>query len=121
MRENACAIQPLPSERVVREGGQEAPGNFLREEGSETGTAQQLRHLSRVAEGVRQPEGGVCGVEPELALEEQLAVEHLADQTLAAGQVGVRLHPAATDRDEATSRDCAAHAFEQLRVVLLEP
>ncbi len=79
---------------------------------------QDLRQRAGIAEHVRQPEHPA--VDAELVLEELLAVHELADQALAAGDVGIGLDPHAAIGDDVARLDRGFKALVQLGVVLLE-
>ena len=79
------------------------PGELLGEEAVDPGAAHDLRQLAVVAEHVGVPELACSGA-PKLALEEALAVQELAHQRLADGQVAVGLDPRSADRHPAARR-----------------
>ena len=93
--EHLRAVDPLPRERVVRRRVEPVPRELLGEEAADPGAAHDLRELAVVAEHVRVPE--LAAAAAELALEEPLAVQELADERLARRQVAVRLDPRAAD------------------------
>ena len=93
--EHLGAVDPLPHERVVRRRVEPVPRELLGEEAPDPGAAHDLRELAVVAEDVGVPE--LAAAAPELALEEPLAVQELADERLARRQVAVGLDPRAAD------------------------
>ena len=93
--EHLGAVDPLPHERVVRRRVEPVPRELLCEEAPDPGAAHDLRELAVVAEDVGVPE--LAAAAPELALEEPLAVQELADERLARRQVAVGLDPRAAD------------------------
>ncbi len=98
------AVDALPDEGVVGEGiaAVVGPEDLLRGEVLDAAAAHDLRQRAGVAEDVGQPQQ--LAVDAELLLEEALAVDELADQALAAGDVGVGLDPRRPLRDELARR-----------------
>ena len=78
-----------------------------------------LGQRGRVAEHVGQPD--VVGLDPQFVEVEPLAVDDLADQRLARGDVAVGLDPHAPGRLEASLGDPDLHPLPQLGVVLAHP
>lgn len=93
--------------------------NLLRQEPVHPGLPTQLRHLARLAKGVRQPARRRAPAE--IALEEALAKEKLPDQGFAARDVGVVLDPAAADGVELAGCDFGLDAGPGVGVELFEP
>ena len=108
VREHRRAVDADPAERVVLGRGVAVPGELLGEEAADAGAAHDLRELAVVAEHVGVPEH--LGAAPELLLEEALAVEELAHQRLARGEVAVGLDPRPADREPLAARDPLADA-----------
>ena len=119
VREHLAAVVTLPHERVMVGPVEAVPRELLREEARDAGLAQDLRQLPGVAEGVRAPELAVAPAE--LALEPALAVQELARERLAGGQVAVGLDPAAADGDELPALDRRPDPLPEIRVALLDP
>ena len=103
----------------MREDVDLVPGDLLREEPLEAGPRHQLRQGRGVAEAVRQPDPAAA--DAELAGEEALPVDELADQRLPARHDGVALHPHAAQRQEASLGDGGLDPLIHLGAVLLEP
>src|ERR687897_910137 len=80
---------------------------------------QELGQLAAVAERVRAPE--LAAAEAELLLEEALAVEEVAEQRLAGGEVAIGLDPRAADRDEPTGGDLLPDARPEPGLALADP
>src|SRR4051794_8001714 len=95
------------------------PGELLREETADPGAAHDLWQLAVVAEDIRVPE--LRAAAAELALEEPLSIEKLADERLAGWQVAVRLDPGAADRHPASRIDLADDPRVQVGVAALDP
>ena len=112
VREHGRAVDADPAERVVLRRRVAVPRQLLGEEAGHARAAHELRQLAVVAEHVGVPEHGRAA--PELAREEALAVQELAHERLARGQVAVRLDPAAADGQPAArprpARGCAPTA-----------
>lgn len=114
-----AAVDPLPLEEVVGEGVGLVPGQLGRQEAGDPGTARELRQGTGEAEGIRQP--GDRAAPAEALLEVPLAVQELPHESLSTHHLAVRLDPAPADRLPAPLGESLAHAFEQRRVVLLDP
>ena len=97
--EDLGTIDALPDEGIVGEGiaAVVRPEDLLRGEILDAAAAHNLRHRARIAEDIGQPQQ--FAVHTKLVLEEAFAVDKLADQRLAAGDVGVRLDPRAAFGD----------------------
>ena len=106
VREHRRAVDPDPAEGVVLGRVEPVPRELLREEAVDPGAAHDLRQLAVVAEHVGVPEHARAAAE--LALEEALAVEELAHERLAGGQVAVRLDPRPADREPLPGGDALA-------------
>ncbi len=119
VREHGRAVDADPAERVVLRRRVAVPRQLLGEEAGHARAAHELRQLAVVAEHVGVPEHG--RPPPELAREEALAVQELAHERFARGQVAVRLDPAAADGQPAPGRDLRADALPQLRRARLDP
>ena len=103
----------------MREGVDQAPGELLGREVVHSRFLQDLGQRSGVAEHIRQPQ--IAHVDAELLAEETLALEDLAHQRLAAGDVGVGLHPHAALRLDAARLHLRDDLRPQRRVVLFHP
>src|SRR2546423_9769050 len=112
MCEHLAAVDSLPDEGVVVRLVEAVPRELLRQEARDPRSAQELRQLAVVPERVRRPE--LAAADPELALEEPLAVEELAHERLARRKVEVGLDPAAAGRHELAGRDLRADALPQI-------
>ena len=117
--EHLAAVDPLPGERVVLGRVEAVPRELLREEPRDARLAHELRELAGVAEDVGLPE--LRASPAELALEEALAVQELAGERLARGQVAVGLDPRPADRRPLAARDALADVVPERRVVLADP
>ena len=95
------------------------PRELLREEAVDPRAAHDLRQLAVVAEHVGVPEH--AGAAAELALEEALAVEELAHERLAGGQVAVRLDPRPADREPLPGGDALADPRPQPGRAVADP
>ncbi len=115
VRQDLAAVDPLPREGVVLGAVEAVPRELLGEEARHPGLAHELRQLAGVAEDVGLPELGAAPAQ--LALEEALAVQQLAGERLARGQVAVRLDPRAADRRPLPAGDALADRGEQRRVL----
>jgi hypothetical protein len=104
---------------VVREVVDLVPRDLLREEPARAREPRELRQRRGVAERVRQPD--LLAPVPERLVEVGSALDQLADHRLAAGQVGIGLHPHAADGNHVASRHGGLQPGEQLGLVLLEP
>jgi hypothetical protein len=104
---------------VVGEAVHLVPGDLLGEEVPDPGCRQHLREAGGVPEHVGQPE--VVGVDAELVAEEAPAVDDLADQRLAGGDVAVGLDPHAADHLEAPLGHPLADALPDRRVAVAHP
>ena len=113
------AVDPFPGEGVV--GKRIAvvidPEQLLRGEVSNAAAAHDLWQRCGVAENIRQPEQ--LALHTELLAEEAFAVDELTDQALAAGNVGVWLHPRAALRDPLAARNRLLDAPVKRRVAIL--
>ncbi len=87
VREDACAVEALPRERVVGHAVRLVPRDLLRQEPAGARLPDDLGESGRVAERVGQPH--LRGVDAELLEEEALARDELTGEGLAAGHVGV--------------------------------
>ena len=105
---------PCQRERVVRRRVEAVPGQLLGQEAVDAGAAHDLRQLAVVAEHVGVPE--LAAAAAELALEEALAVQELAHERLARGQVAVGLDPGAADRHPLAGLDVAADPLVEVGV-----
>ena len=119
VREDPGAVDALPPERVVGKPVRLVPGDLLGQEPLVAGQYGELRVRRGVAEGVRQPHA--AGLGTELLEEEPLAVDELARQGLAAGEVAVGLHPHAADGRPLARLHRLGDAAEDLRVTVLHP
>ena len=106
VREHRRAVDPDPAEGVVLGRVEPVPRELLREEAVDAGAAHDLRQLAVVAEHVGVPEHARAAAE--LALEEALAVDELAHERLAGGQVAVGLDPRPADREPLPGGDALA-------------
>jgi len=93
VRPNLSAVHALPDELVVGEGVCRVvlPHDLLRAEVLQPAALHDLGQRRGIAEHIGFPED--LAVDAELVLEEALAVDELADETLAGGDVRVRLDP----------------------------
>ena len=114
-----AAVDPLPGEEVVGEEILLAPVELDGEEAGQPGPAQELRDAAGEAEDVGEPGDGRALAEP--ALEGALAVEELAHERFAAGDLAVRLNPGAADRLPPPLRDPLLDPGEEVWRVLLDP
>ena len=117
--EDGRAVDPFPPERVVGEPVGAVPRQLLGEEPVDPAGRHDPGEAGRVAEHVGDPDLGA--LHAEVLLEEPLAVGDLADQRLAARQVGVGLDPHAADRDPLASGDLVLDALEDGREALAHP
>src|SRR5215217_5651452 len=114
--DDAGAVYTLPDEQVVREVVGLVPVEFVGKEPGHPRAAQELRDAWRVAEGIGKPGYGRPADEP--VLEVALAVEELAGEGLARGDLAVRLDPRAPDRLPPALSDLLFYPREQGGVVL---
>ena len=119
VRDHRGAVDADPAERVVVGRRVAVPGQLLGQEAADAGAAHELRELAVVAEHVGVPEH--LGAAPEFLLEEALAVEELADQRLARGQVAVGLDPRPADRQPLAARDGVLDARVEPRRTVADP
>ena len=117
--DDAGAVYALPLEQVVREVVGLVPVELVGEKAREPRAAQELREAGRVAEGVGEP--GDRAAAAEGVLEVSLAVEELAHEGLAGGDLAVRLDPRASHRLPPALRDPLLYPPEQPGVVVLDP
>ena len=117
--EHLRAVDPLPRERVVRRRVEAIPRELLGEEAADPGAAHDLRELAVVAEHVRVPE--LAAAAAELALEESLALQELAHERLARGQVAVRFDPGAADRHPPAGLGVAEDALVEAGMPRADP
>ena len=114
--EDLRAVDAFPDEGVVREFVVAVPGELLGQEEVEPADAQNLRKLAGVAEDIREPER--ARHDAEFVAEEVHAVEELADEGFAVGQVAVGFHPHAALDFPFALGDGVAHLFEEGGIVL---
>ncbi len=117
--EHAAAVDPLPEEGVAGRLVELVPGELLGEEETDARPAHDLRERARVSEDVRVPK--LATGDPELLAEEALAVEELADERLARGDVAVGLDPCPSRRHEAPLGDAPLDLFPERGMPLLDP
>ncbi len=111
VREDARAVDALPPERVVREGVEFVPAEFLGEEAVDVGGSEDLGKVARVSERVREP--AVDRLDAVMLEEESLPEDELASERFTRREIGVRLHPHAPDRLELAGADEVLHLFEE--------
>ncbi len=85
--QHARPVDPLPVKRVIRETVDQAPRKFHRHEIFEPRQFHQLRQGTAVAEHIRQRQ--IFHPRPKLLLEKPFAVQQLAHEGFAAGDVGI--------------------------------
>ena len=119
LHRDLAAVEAAPAERVVREAVELVPGDLAGDERVAVRQLQQLRQGGRVAEHVGQPQ--VPAVDAELLGEVLLAVEELADERLAAGDVHVAFAPGGAFGLPAAGLDELLDLGQQVRGVLLQP
>jgi hypothetical protein len=103
--EDPGSVDALPQEAVVGQDVVLVPGELLGQEPADAALLHDLGQGGRIAEHVGQPH--VVGLDPELVEVEALAVDDLADQGLARGDVAVGLDPHAPGGLEASLGDPA--------------
>ena len=114
---DAGAVGAFPGEIVIRElvpfiiG----PENLLGHKILDAGLFQNLRQRGGIAEGIRQPEDQ--GIHSEDIPEITFTMEHLADQGLAAGHIGVRFHPHGAFRDPPAFLRGLSDSFKKFRII----
>ncbi len=114
-----AAVDPFPGEEVVGEEVLFVPVELGREEAVDPGASQELGNPAREPEDVRQPRDRRAFAEP--GFEGALPVEELADERLAAGDLGVWLDPRAADRLPAALGDALLDPLQEIGGVLLDP
>ncbi len=117
---DARAVNPFPDERIVgkRLAAVIGPKDLLRGKVLDATAAHDLRQRAGVPEHIGQPED--LALDAELVAEEAFAVEELADQALAAGDVGIGLDPHTAFGDELPGLDRTLDAPVQVGVVVFD-
>ena len=114
---HAGAVHAFPCKIVIRElipfiiGPEYLLGNQI----FYAAAAQDLRKGRRVAKGIRQPEN--LAVHTQFFLIITFSMNQLSDQRLAAGHVGIRLHPHGAVRNPLSCADRFLNPFKQLRII----
>ena len=119
MGEHPRAVDALPQEAVVGEDVVLVPGQLLGEEPSNAAALHDLGERRGIAEDIGQPH--VLGLDAELLPMELLAVEDLADERFARGDVAVGLDPHAAGRLEPALGDPRLHPIPQIGIVVTHP
>ena len=119
MSEDVGPVDALPEEGVMGKFVELAPGDFLREEVFDPRFFHDLRQRGGVPEHVGDPH--VAGHIAELLLEIAFAVENLADQRFARGQVAIGLDPHGPDRLPLAAADGFFDAVPDFGIVGLHP
>ena len=118
MREHLGAVDALPEEGVIRDAVDLVPRELGGHEIVHAGLFHDLRQCAGIAEHIRQPQDFI--ILAEFLAEEALAVQELAHERLAGGQVAVGLEPHAALDLPAALRDALLDLFVHLRIALLE-
>jgi hypothetical protein len=117
--DDLAPVKRNPVEGCVGELVDVIPAQFLSEESSHASQPAQLRELTGVPKGVRQPKRLTSVTE--IALKKPLSIHELPDKGLATGQVGIVLNPAASDGLECTLLDLLLDPVKDIWVILFEP
>jgi len=117
--QDLASVQRHPVESSVGEVVDVVPAELLSKESAHACKSTKLRKLSRVAKGVRKPEG--CASLTEATLVVSLTVQELSDQRLSAWHVGVMFNPAATDGHKIALLDLALDTIESRWVKSFQP
>ena len=88
---NRGPVNALPQKGVIGHPVLVVPADLRGDKPFHAALAQNLRQRRGIAKDIRQPENPV--LHPELPAEKTLAINHLAHQAFAAGQIAVGLHP----------------------------
>ena len=118
MRHHPAAVNALPPEQVVRKLVPRLPVQFPGPERAQPAARQNLRQPRIIPENIRQP--AQRRPRPEFLLAKLDAVQHLPDERLTGGDIGVRLHPHGPGGLPASRRDLRLDFLIQRRVMLLD-
>ena len=117
--EHLAPVHPLPDKMIVGKPVGIVPrGHFVGDKVANPRFPQNLGEHRRIAEHIGKP--AVIHIHAEFLLEELLPQEHLANQTLRANHIAVRLHVHGAHNLPATLGDPPLHPFEQGRIVELQ-
>ena len=119
MREDRCAVYPLPQEGMVRELGGVVPGDLLGQEPMVSGAPRDLRPRTRIPEAVRKPHA--IGIHAQVLTEIPLAKGDLTYEGFTARQHAIGFHPHATHGNEAAFANTPKYLREQIGMVLFKP
>ena len=114
--QDLAAVEALPGEDAVGElvAAVVGPVDFRRGEVFHAAASHNLRHLPGIAEHIRQPKQ--LALDAKLLAEEPLAVDELANQRLAAGDIRVRLDPGGAVGDDRAVGDSLLDPLVQFRI-----
>ncbi len=119
MGEDPGSVDAFPEKGVVRKFIELAPGNLLGQEIIDPALAHDLGKRCRVTEDIGNPD--VARFIAELLLEKPLAVEDLAHQRFARGEVAIGLDPHGTNRLPLTATHRFFDPLIDVRVMGLHP
>ena len=113
------AVNALPDESIVREllPTVIGPKDLLSGEIFHPTAAHDLRQCAGIAKDIRQPEQ--LALHAKLLPVKSLAVDHLADQTFTAADIGIRLHPGGPIRNPLPPLGSFFDLRIEIRVMLL--
>ena len=119
MGQDLGAVQTVPPEGVPGEAVGIVHGELIGGEIGDPRLHEELRQCGAVAEDIGQE--AHLHIQAELLAEEPLAVEQLAHQGFAGGQIGVALDPEGAHHLDPLQADLLQDPFIEVRVVFLQP